>query len=120
MELPQRGRSPETGDGNFDRKLLANGRGWDGFFITLDMRVGSATLMMVEGLAKLPAESQSFMRFLLSKAWVHMRLRGGGIGVLNLANVAGCIVYPGAGATSGGSWLPESVSNPRYSVAPIQ
>ena len=34
------------------------------------------------------------MQFLLSKAAVHMRLRGGGIGVVNLANLVGYPVYP--------------------------
>jgi len=35
------------------------------------------------------------MQFMLSKGSVHMRLRGGGIGVLNLANLAAYAAYPG-------------------------
>jgi hypothetical protein len=48
---------------------------------------------MVEAAAKLPAESQSFMHFLLSKGTIHMRLCGGGVGVLNLANLVAYTVY---------------------------
>jgi hypothetical protein len=65
----------------------------------------------VEILAKLPAESQSFMQFLLSKAAVHMRLRGGGIGVLNLANLAGYTVYPGVAQIPTDAWIAEPDSN---------
>src|ERR1041384_6244325 len=36
-------------------------------FIKLQMRGGPPSFVMVEGLTKLPAESQSFMQFLLSK-----------------------------------------------------
>lgn len=56
--------------------------------IELQMRGGRPLFLKVKALAKLPAESQSFMQFLLSKAAVHMRLRSGGIGVVNLANLA--------------------------------
>jgi len=78
-------------------------------FIKLQVRGGSPLFVMVEGLTKLPAESQSFMQFLLSKAAVHMRLRGGGIGVLNLANLAGYTVYPGVAQIPADAWLAEPV-----------
>jgi len=78
-------------------------------FVKLQMRGGSPSFVMVEGLTKLPAESQSFMQYLLSKTSIHVRLRGGGIGVLNLANLAAYTVYPGVAQIPGDSWLAEPV-----------
>ena len=80
-------------------------------FVKLQMRGGRPQFVMVEIPVKLPAESQSFMQFMLSKAAVHMRLRGGGIGVLNLANLAAYTVYPGVAQIPADSWLAEPVSN---------
>src|SRR5436190_20207454 len=74
--------------------------------------IGSEHSKSVFVAAELPAESQSFMQFMLSKAAVHMRLRGGGIGVVNLANLAGYAVYPGVAQIPGDSWLAEPVSEP--------
>src|SRR5438128_4411985 len=76
-------------------------------FVKLQMRGGRPQFVMVEIPVKLPAESQSFMQFMLSKAAVHMRLRCGGIGVLNLANLAAYTVYPGAAQIPADAWLPE-------------
>ena len=76
-------------------------------FTQLQMRGGGPVFVMVEIPVKLPAESQSFMQFMLSKASVHMRLRGGGIGVLNLANLAAYTVYPGVAQIPADSWLAE-------------
>src|SRR5881296_3572877 len=76
-------------------------------FVKLQMRGGRPQFVMVEVPVKLPAESQSFMQFMLSKAAVHMRLRGGGIGVLNLANLAGYTVYPGVAQIPADAWLAE-------------
>jgi hypothetical protein len=78
-------------------------------FVKLQMRGGPPTFVMVEGLTKLPVESQSFMQFLLSKSAVHMRLRGGGIGVINLANLVAYTVYPGVAQIPADSWLAEPV-----------
>ena len=78
-------------------------------FVKLHMRGGAPQFVMVEAPAKLPAESQSFMQFMLSKAAVHMRLRGGGIGVLNLANLAAYSVYPGVAQIPADSWLAEPI-----------
>ena len=81
-------------------------------FVKLQMRGGRPLFVMVEVPVKLPAESQSFMHFMLSKAAVHMRLRGGGTGVLNLANLAAYTVYPGVAQIPGDSWLAEPIPNP--------
>jgi len=78
-------------------------------FVKLQMRGGRPQFVMVEVPVKLPAESQSFMQFMLSKAAVHMRLRGGGIGVLNLANLAAYTVYPGVAQIPADSWLAEPI-----------
>jgi hypothetical protein len=86
-------------------------------FIRLQMRGGQPLLAKVEAVAKLRAESQSFMQFLLSKAAVHMRLRGGGIGVVNLANLAGYTVYPGVPQLPADSWLAEPISEGVYSIS---
>ena len=76
-------------------------------FAKLHLRGGSSVYVMVEVPVKLPAESQSFMQFMLSKGSVHMRLRGGGTGILNLANLAGFTVYPGVAQIPADAWLAE-------------
>ena len=79
-------------------------------FVQLQIRGGHSVFVMVELEAKLPAESQSFMHFMLAKGAVQMRLRGGGIGVLNLANLVAYTVYPGVAQLPGDAWLAEPVS----------
>ena len=83
-------------------------------FVKLQMRGSPPLFVMVEVPVKLPAESQSFMHFLLSKTSVHMRLRGGGIGVLNLANLAGFTVYPGVAQLPSDAWIAEPAPNPSH------
>ena len=78
-------------------------------FLKLQMRGGQSQFVMVELPVKLPAESQSFLHFMLSKGSVHMRLRGGGIGVLNLANLVAYAVYPGVAQIPADAWLAEPV-----------
>ena len=78
-------------------------------FAKLQMRGGRPLFVMVEIPVKLPAESQSFMQFMLSKAAIHMRLRGGGVGVLNLANLAAYAVYPGVAQIPTDAWLAEPI-----------
>jgi hypothetical protein len=80
-------------------------------FVQLQMRGGRLLFVMVEIPVKLPAESQSFMNFMLSKASIHMRLRGGGVGVLNLANLAAYTVYPGVAQIPTDSWIAEPDPN---------
>ena len=83
-------------------------------FVKLQMRGSRPLFVMIEIPVRLPAESQSFMHFMLSKATVHMRLRGGGIGVLNLANLAAYTVYPGVAQVPGDAWLAEPIPNPPH------
>jgi hypothetical protein len=78
-------------------------------FVRLHMRGGQPLFVMTEIAAKLPAESQSFMHFMLSKGAIHMRLRGRGTGVVNLANLVGYTVYPGLAQIPSDSWLAEPV-----------
>jgi hypothetical protein len=96
--MPKRDYPTPTGD------LLVS-------FVQLQMRGGRPLFVMVEIPVKLPAESQSFMHFMLSKASVHMRLRGGGVGVLNLANLAAYTVYPGVAQIPTDAWIAEPDRN---------
>src|SRR5713101_4731854 len=78
-------------------------------FAKLQMKGSRPQFVMVEIPVKLPVENQSFMQFMLSKGSVHMRLRGGGIGVLNLANLVAYTVYPGVAQIPTDSWLAEPI-----------
>ncbi len=80
-------------------------------FLKLNLAGGMPLFLMVEAPVKLPIESQSFMRFMLSKGGCHMRLRGGGIGVVNLANLVGYTVYPGVEQLPADTWLAEQSTN---------
>lgn len=71
---------------------------------------------MVELSVKQPDENLSFMRFLLSKGGFHLRLSGDGIGVVNLAHLAGHTVYPGAAQVPVDTWLAEPFLNKRWSA----
>jgi hypothetical protein len=76
-------------------------------FVRLHMRGGQPVFVMIELPVKIRAESQSFMHFMLSKASVHMRLRGGGIGILNLANLVAYTVFPGVAQLPADAWIAE-------------
>lgn len=76
-------------------------------FIRLQMRGGQPQHVMVEAPMKLAVENQSFMQFMLSKGSIHMRLRGGGTGILNLANLVGYTAYPGVPQIPADSWIAE-------------
>jgi hypothetical protein len=67
--------------------------------------------LMIEFPVKLPAENQSSMQFLLSKGPIQMRLASGGIGVVNLAHLAGYTVYPGVAQVPADRWLAEPLSD---------
>lgn len=89
-------------------------------FIKLHLRGREPLFVMVEIFAKLPAENQGVMQFLLSKAGVHMRLRDGGLGVINLANLVGYTTYPGIAQIPADSWLAEPVYNKTQSSVSAQ
>jgi hypothetical protein len=76
-------------------------------FLKLQLRNSPPIHVMTEFLVKLPAENHSFMRFLLSKTWFHMRLRDGGAAMVNLANLAGYSVYPGVQQIPTDAWYAE-------------
>src|SRR5216684_2084043 len=76
-------------------------------FLQLQFRNSAPLFLMAEFSVKLPAETQSFMRFLLSKTGFHMRLRGGGVGVVNLAHLASYTVYPGVAQVPSDTWTAE-------------
>lgn len=80
-------------------------------FVKLHLTGAGPVFLMIEFPVKLPAENQSFMQFMLSKAGLHMRLRGGGIGVLNLAHLAGYTIYPGVEHVPADSWRAEPIGN---------
>lgn len=87
-------------------------------FIKLQTRGGNPLFAMIEVHAKLPAESQSFMQFMLSKGSIHMRLRSGGIGVVNLANLAAHTVYPGVSQIPTDAWLAQPLTEAPHNTFP--
>jgi len=97
-QMPKRNQPVAVGD------LLVS-------FIKLHMAGGRPLYLMVEAPAKLPIENHSFMQFLLSKGSFHMRLCGGGIGVVNLGNLLGYTVFPGVPQTPADSWHAELSPN---------
>jgi hypothetical protein len=80
-------------------------------FLHLRLKGGCHVYLMREALVKLPAESQSFMQRLLSKATYGIRLREGGYGLLNLQNLIGYTVYPGVPELPADTWLAEPKAN---------
>jgi hypothetical protein len=74
-------------------------------FIELRLVGGTRVFLMVEASVKLPTESHTFMNFLLSKRGAHIRLRGGGVAVLNLKNLIRYSVYPGVKELPEDTWL---------------
>jgi hypothetical protein len=74
-------------------------------FLHIRMVGGNHVYLMREAVAKLPAESQSFMQRLLSKGTYGIRLREGGCGLLNLHNLIGYTVYPGVPELPADTWM---------------
>jgi hypothetical protein len=81
-------------------------------FLKLHWRGCPPLYLMIEFHIKLPVENHSFMQFLLSKGSGHFRLQGGGVGVLNLSNLAGYTVFPGVAQVPADSWMAEPVLHP--------
>jgi hypothetical protein len=82
-------------------------------FIKMHMVGGKTIYLMAEFPVKLPAENQSFMQFMLSKVGFHMRLREGGIGIVNLALLAGYTIYPGVAQVPADTWMTEPFQPPQ-------
>jgi hypothetical protein len=80
-------------------------------FLKLYMAGGRPVFLMVEIPVKLPVESHSFMQFLLAGGGFHMRLSEGGIGIVNLAHLAGYTAYPGVAQIPANTWMTEPVPN---------
>lgn len=78
-------------------------------FVQLHLAGGQPLFLMIEFPVKLPIENHSFMQFMLSKGSFHMRLCGGGIGVVNLANLLGYTVYPGVAQVPVDTWIVEPI-----------
>ena len=78
-------------------------------FLKLRFSGNPPIYLMAEFSVKLPVENHSYMRFLLSKTGFHMRLAGGGVGVVNLAHLAGYTAYPGVAQVPSDSWEAEPV-----------
>ena len=76
-------------------------------FLKLEFKMCAPLFLMSEFSVKLPVENQSFMRFLLSRTGFHMRLRGGGVGVVNLAQLIGYTAYPGVPEVPSDAWFAE-------------
>ena len=74
-------------------------------FLELRMAGGSNIYVMNEALMKLPVENHSFMQRLLSGGAYCIRLRHGGIGVINLQNLIGYTVYPGVPEVPADTWV---------------
>jgi hypothetical protein len=80
-------------------------------FLKLHLAGSKPLFLMIEFPVKEPDENLSFMKFLLSKGGFHLRLRGGGIGVVNLAHLAGYTVYPGVAQVPLDTWFVEPLLN---------
>lgn len=80
-------------------------------FLKLHLAGSKPLYLMIEFPVKEPDENLSFIKFLLSKGGFHLRLRGGGIGVVNLAHLAGYTVYPGVPQVPIDTWLVEPLLN---------
>jgi hypothetical protein len=78
-------------------------------FLRLQFKRTAPLFLMTEISVKLPIENQTFMRFLLSKTGFHMRLRGGGVGVVNLAQLVAYTAYPGVAQIPSDAWFAEPI-----------
>ena len=80
-------------------------------FLKLHLTGTRPLFLMTEFPVGLPAENQSIMHFMLSKGGFHLRLRGGGVGVVNLAHLAGYTAYPGLTQVPADTWFVEPLLN---------
>jgi len=73
-------------------------------FLHVEMLGGQQIFLAIEFVVELPAERLNKIHFLLSAPALHFRLRQGGIGVLNLANMVRFTTYPGPDRTPADAW----------------
>lgn len=73
-------------------------------FLHVEMLGGQQIFLAIEIVVELPAERLNGIHFLLSAPAVHFRLRQGGVGVLNPANMVGFTTYPGPDRTPADAW----------------
>ena len=73
-------------------------------FLEIEMVGGQHVFLGLESLVELPAERLKRVNFLLSAPSLHFRLRQGGIGVLNLGNLARFTAYPGPSQAPADAW----------------
>ena len=71
------------------------------------MRGGNQVYLMKESVVKLPVDNQSYTHRLLSKGTLGIRLPGGGVGFVNLANLIGYSVYPGVADAPTDTWIAQ-------------
>jgi hypothetical protein len=76
-------------------------------FLHLRMRGGNQVYLLKESVVKLPVDNQSYMHRLLSKGTLGIRLPGGGVGFVNLANLVGYSVYPGVAEVPTDTWIAQ-------------
>jgi hypothetical protein len=76
-------------------------------FLRLRMRGGNHVYLMKESVVKLPVDNQSYTHRLLSKGTLGIRLPGGGLGFVNLANLIGYSVYPGVVEAPMDTWIAQ-------------
>jgi hypothetical protein len=76
-------------------------------FLHLRMRGGNQIYVMKETVVKLPVDNQSHMHRLLSKGTLGIRLQGGGVSFVNLANLIGYSVYPGVADAPTDTWIAQ-------------
>ena len=73
-------------------------------FLNVEMLGGQQIFLAIEIIVELPAERLNKIHFLLSAPALHFRLRQGGVGVLNLANMVRFTTYPGPGRAPSDAW----------------
>jgi hypothetical protein len=80
-------------------------------FLHVEMLGGQQIFLAVELIVELPAERLNKIRFLLSAPALHFRLREGGVGVLNLANMVRFTTYPGPDRIPADAWPAHHAAN---------
>jgi hypothetical protein len=108
VELPEAQFREQAGLNDHDR-LEKRGQPrvpGDSFVAFLDMEMRSAkhVYLMIEGAVELPAERFNRLQLLLSGTSIHVRLPGGGMSLLNLANLVRFTVYPGPSESPTDAW----------------